>query len=138
MKNFENMNENLSIGQMEKLFIEGTTSTPSIECHEDGKICISGRSLPENPLDFYQPLMEWSKNYNADKAIIDIKLEYFNTSTSKVILDLLRVFEEKPQKSSISVNWHYEEGDDDNYESGQMYQEEVTGINFQFIEYPEI
>ena len=123
---------------MENLIIEGTSSTPYIDCNTSGKIVISGRSLPENPLNFFRPLMEWAKNLTNDHVEIDIKFEYFNTSTSKVILDFLKIFEEKQNKGDFKVNWFYEEGDDDNFESGQLYKDEIKGINFDFIEYAEM
>ena len=71
---------------MINLAIAGTEDTPKILFdHEQEKYEISGRSLPEDVLSFYQPVLEWFDTFSksASKGLkLEIKLEYFNTASS--------------------------------------------------------
>ena len=94
------------------LIIEGTNKTPSVKFQaEEGILEISGRSIPENSIEFYQPMFNWIDLYASNplaKTNAKIILEYFNTSSSKCILDVLRKLEQinKSGKSEIVVLWH--------------------------------
>src|SRR5688572_31551773 len=72
---------------MEILNLEGTADTPKIILDKgNGIFEISGRSLPEDSVEFYGPVLEWISNYaKAPNATthFSFKLEYFNTSSSK-------------------------------------------------------
>ena len=49
---------------MKTLTIEGTPKTPMVKFDgETGKIEIKGRSIPENSIEFYKPLVEWLDEY---------------------------------------------------------------------------
>ena len=82
---------------MDKINIEGTPKTPAIKLDpEAGIIEISGRSIPENSIEFYKPVMDWLNEYaeNAkSETAVNIILEYFNTSSSKCILDVFKKLE---------------------------------------------
>jgi hypothetical protein len=69
-------------------------------------------------------------------VIINIRLEYLNTSSSKVLFRLIKFICNK-YKSNATVNWYYEEGDDDIMEVGQMY-EDILNFPFEYTEYPEL
>jgi hypothetical protein len=127
---------------MENLHLEGSAKTPSI--HFDataGKLELKGRSIPENSVEFYKPLNEWidayGKNPVGDTAV-DVKLEYFNTSSSKCILDLFKKLESiSGDRTTVVVNWYFEEDDEDMEEAGQDYQA-IIGLPFNIIEVEEI
>ena len=122
---------------MKNLIIKETEKTPSVSLSTNGVLKIEGRSIPEDAAKFFKPLLDWTKDFSASKIRIDIKLEYFNTSSSKFILEMLRVLENNPANDdNILVNWFYEEGDLDVLESGQ-YFESIIGIPFKYIEYEE-
>jgi hypothetical protein len=55
------------------------------------------------------------------------KLEYFNTASSKIILDILMRLEDinNANSSNISIEWYYMESDDDMLEAGEEYKELV-------------
>ena len=98
---------------------------------------ISGKSIPENSLGFYQPLYSWIESYAvtpAKKTRIKIQLEYFNTSSSKCLLDIFRKFEaiKKSSKSEIEVMWNYEGEDEDMMEAGDDYNS-LVDIPFQLV-----
>jgi len=112
---------------MKDLVINGEAKTPTINFNfQNGELLISGRSIPENSVEFYEPVIAWLDEYKSSngKALkIDIKLEYFNTSSSKCILDLFKKLEElKEVEKDIAIKWFYEEDDEDMEEAGQDFQ----------------
>ena len=126
---------------MENLVIEGSPKTPTIKFNpEEGKLLIQGRSIPENSVDFFQPVYDWIDNYSEnpqDETVMDVKLEYFNTSSSKCILDVFKKLEKiNSDGSDVTINWHYEEDDEDMLEAGEDYQA-IINIPFKMIEIEE-
>ena len=126
---------------MENLVIEGTPKTPTIKFQpEEGKLLIQGRSIPENSIEFYKPLIDALENYSSspkDKTNVEIVLEYFNTSSSKCILDVFKKLEKiNSEKDGVVINWHYEEDDEDMLEAGEDYQA-IINIPFKMVEIEE-
>jgi hypothetical protein len=126
---------------MKPIIIEGTTKTPTIKFDADnGVFEIKGRSIPENSVEFYKPLVDWLENYKEsplEKTKVDIRLEYFNTSSSKCILDVFKKLEAiHKSKNDVEVNWYYEEDDEDMLEAGEDY-ESIIRIPFKMIEIVE-
>jgi hypothetical protein len=112
---------------MEIIKVEGTGRTPSIYFnHEEGIVEMSGRSIPENALSFYKPIFDWLDEYVTNpnpETIINFNLEYFNTSSSKCILDMLRKLERLPEEGyKATVKWFFDEGDEDMEESSNDYK----------------
>ena len=122
---------------MEKIAIEGGPKTPTINFEtEKGILEIKGRSIPENSIEFYKPLVDALEKY-ATKAqpatTVIIQLEYFNTSSSKCILDVFKKLEAIHKAgSAVTINWHYEEDDEDMLEAGEDYQA-IINIPFKMI-----
>lgn len=126
---------------MENLVIEGSPKTPTIKFNpEEGKLLIQGRSIPENSIDFYKPLVDALEAYtgNVKEATkVDIVLEYFNTSSSKCILDVFKKLERINEAGGgVAINWHYEEDDEDMLEAGEDYQA-IINIPFKMVEIEE-
>jgi len=126
---------------MEPIIIEGTKKTPDISFNaETGILEIEGRSIPENSIEFYKPMVDWLDDYAKspnDKTVVNIKLEYFNTSSSKCILDVFKKLEDiYKAKKDVVINWHYEEDDEDMLEAGEDYQS-ILKIPFKMIEIEE-
>lgn len=96
-----------------------------------------GRSIPENSTEFFKPLVDWLDQYASDpasKTIVNFHLEYFNTSSSKCILDIFKKLEIVHKgKNEVFVNWYYEEDDEDMLEAGEDY-ESIIRIPFKLIE----
>ncbi|HYG40658.1 MAG TPA: DUF1987 domain-containing protein [Cytophagales bacterium] len=120
---------------MEILNLEGAEDTPKIILDKNNGIFeISGRSLPEDSAEFYRPILEWLGKYGASpnpKTSFVFKLEYFNTASSKLILDILSKLEDIP---GMSVMWYYNEDDEDMQEAGEEFSELVE-IPFEFKTY---
>ncbi|MGC9374370.1 MAG: DUF1987 domain-containing protein [Bacteroidales bacterium] len=123
---------------MELISIEGTPKTPAVSFNaETGVIEIKGRSIPENSIEFYRPLVEWLEEYSKNPqklTTVNIQLEYFNTSSSKCILDVFKKLESiKKARNDVIINWYYEEDDEDMLEAGEDY-ESIIRIPFKMIE----
>lgn len=114
-----------SNSNLESFFREETTDTPQIE-FKDGTLNIKGRSLPENSIEFYKPLIDYLEEYSknpADLTKANIQLIYFNTPSSKCILDVFKKIESiYKSKHDVIINWYYEEGDEDMLEAGEDYE----------------
>jgi len=112
---------------MDAINIEGTAKTPGVKFSDSGVLEIKGRSIPENSVEFYKPLVAWLDAYSNQaqaKTEVNIQLEYFNTSSSKCILDVFKKLEaiHNGGSSEIIINWYYEEDDEDMLEAGEDYQ----------------
>ena len=126
---------------MEPIIIEGTSKTPTIKFDTGGGTFeIKGRSIPENSVEFYKPIVDWLDSYKETplpKTVVNVRLEYFNTSSSKCILDVFKKLETiHKAKNEVEVNWYYEEDDEDMLEAGEDY-ESIIRIPFKFIEIVE-
>ncbi len=128
--------------KLQVLEIQGTNKTPYIRFDpETGILEMKGRSIPENAVEFYKPLVDWLTEYAKnpkDKTEVNIQLEYFNTSSSKCILDVFKKLEEinKKEGKEVVINWYYEEDDEDMLEAGEDYQS-ILKIPFRMIEMEE-
>ena len=124
---------------MEDIFFKKTFNSPEIEfLAASGELNIEGRSIPEDPGEFYQRLITWVREYflnPAEETVMNIKLEYINSGSSKYLLELLRTLKENHGKGhKVLVKWFYEEGDESIEELGQHY-EQTMQIPFEIIEY---
>jgi len=124
---------------MEDLFLKKTFNSPEVEFSADsGEMMIEGRSIPEDPGEFFDRLTSWLNNYflrPKEKTILNVKLEYINSGSSKYMLELLRIMKINHQAGrDVLVKWYYEEGDESIEELGQHYQQTVQ-IPFELIEY---
>ena len=124
---------------MEDLNLEGTAKTPTVDFKSNGELLIKGRSIPENSIEFYKPIIDWLSDYGnspqSDTAV-NIQLEYFNTSSSKCILDVFKKLESLPD-TSVKVKWYYEEDDEDMLEAGEDY-EAIIDLPFEMVEVEEL
>jgi hypothetical protein len=126
---------------MEPIKIEGTPKTPTVRFDSSaGVFEIRGRSIPENSVEFYKPIVDWLDSYKENplpKTIVNICLEYFNTSSSKCILDVFKKLEAiHKAKNDVEVHWYYEEDDEDMLEAGEDY-ESIIRVPFKMIEIVE-
>ena len=123
---------------MDSISIEGTPKTPTVALDTGtGTVEIKGRSIPENSIEFYKPIVEWLEDYSKKPqklTTVNIQLEYFNTSSSKCILDVFKKLESiKKARNEVVINWYYEEDDEDMLEAGEDY-ESIIRIPFKMIE----
>ena len=122
---------------MDPLKIDATEETPLIVLDpENNHFEFSGKSFPEDVAEFYNPVLEWLQAYSEnpnEETVVDCKFEYFNTASSKVILDIMLKFEEMHENDHvIRVNWHFNEDDEDMEEAGEEYSDMID-VPFEFF-----
>lgn len=122
---------------MDVIKIMGTDDTPTVTLDAGNNVFeISGRSLPEDVAAFYNPIIEWMEKYNQAplaKTVFNFKLVYFNTASSKMLLDILMKLEELHNSGKeVVVKWHFTEDDEDMKEAGEEYAD-IVDVPFEQI-----
>jgi sulfur relay (sulfurtransferase) DsrC/TusE family protein len=116
--------------------ILSTKCTPEISLDPVGIIKITGRSINENVTGFSEQIDEWIDDYMSNPAeitTVDIYLEYFNSVNFKIYFNLLKkIGSIKMINKKYSINWYYEEGDEDILEKGEDISSALN-IPFNFI-----
>jgi hypothetical protein len=120
---------------MDILIRNASFETPAIELNPGiGRMEFTGRSLPEDSATFFKPVLGWIDEYltqPASKTDVEIKLEYFNTATSMV---LLKIFNKLNQLNGLTVHWYHYPEDEDMLESGKEF-EELSNLSFVYHEF---
>jgi len=124
---------------MEALKITETEDSPKVTLDLDANIMeLEGRSLPEDVNTFYEPVLSWLEEYSKsplENTVFTFKLTYFNTASSKVILDILTQFEEMIEEGhQVLVRWHFPDEDEDMQEAGEEYADMVD-VPFEMVSY---
>lgn len=123
---------------MKALSISSTSITPTIDFDQQtGELSLKGRSLPEQAYGLYKPVIDWLEEYvqnPADKTVLDINLEYFNSSSNKYLLLILKKLDDNLFKKGkdVIVNWYYDEDDEDSYDTALEYNE-VLDLDIKLI-----
>lgn len=121
---------------MESLIIESDLLTPRIVLNpEESKFEISEKSLPEDALAFYLPIIMWLEEYGKSpnpETNFEFKLEYFNTASSRMLYKLFSVLKEISEKSNVTIKWHYKQDDTDMLASGKRF-DQLINTPFEFI-----
>lgn len=116
---------------MNDLNIAATSNTPGIKaCRATGQVSLSGDSYPENSFDFFQPLIHWLEAYLAQEKqalTMELSLAYLNTSSVRVMMDLLDMLEEAFGKGmEVRLIWYYEAGNERVAELAEEFKEDCT------------
>jgi len=124
---------------MDDIYLKKTFNSPEVEfIASTGELNVEGRSIPEDPGEFFDRLINWLNDYflePAGETVMNIKLEYINSGSSKYMLELLRILKVNYEKGKkVLVKWYFEEGDESIEELGQHY-EQTMQIPFEIIEY---
>lgn len=114
---------------MENIYIAGSHDVyfvPTVDFNAETGVCLlSGESYLEETLEFYSPLIEWLEMYfeEVDQPItFNVKLTYFNTSSSRCVLDILNLLKDYEETGGkITINWYYDPADSDMIEEVEDY-----------------
>lgn len=124
---------------MENILIQGTKYTPDIEFDERrNALKIKGYSYPENAAAFYEPVLGWLRSYldqaHTPPLAIDMEMIYFNSSSSKILLDLFDLLDQYARQGrAVSVNWIYDEDNESAYECGVEFEEDIQHLQFRLM-----
>ena len=132
---------------MKNLIIPETDFTPRVNFIIDsGHLELSGISRPEDVADFYEEPLHWlgelensilgksEFKYQLEALNFDIKLSYFNSSSSKYLIMMLKHIKNLIDNGvTVKIDWYYEEGDDKMQEDGEDLADAVD-LEFNYIE----
>lgn len=122
---------------MEIIRLEATEDLPSVLFDGDkGLFEISKRSLPENAIRFYEPLIDYINEYlksPKEETNIVLHFDYISTSSTKQIMKMIMLFDQLKQTKKINLNWNYDKGDIDMMQTGSRL-EQLTSFKFIFNE----
>jgi hypothetical protein len=126
---------------MDKLIVKETPRTPSINFDPDrGKFDISGKSTPENSQGFYAPVLDYIDRYTtcpADKTVVNIKFEFFNTSSSNSIHSIFKKFEKVYRENrDVVIKWYYDSSDENMLDAGKDFMA-IIHMPFEIIKVDE-
>jgi hypothetical protein len=112
---------------------------PHINFDADSEYClIEGESYLEDAFEFYDNMMSWFREYfkTHQKVVLDCKLSYFNTSSSRALLDLFRLLKEfQDDGKQITINWYYPSEDHDDMRiEGEDFMDE-SDMHLSIISY---
>lgn len=123
---------------MDKIVIQKTKTSPEVVMDFDkGVLDIIGESYPENAVVFYKPVFDWLNTIiSSNKSLkVNFKLDYFNTSSSKCVIDILDTLDSYFKESGqVEVKWFYKEDDDDMLETGEEFSSDIK-LPFELISY---
>ena len=132
---------------MKNLIIPETDFTPKVNFIIDaGHLELAGVSRPEDVAGFYEEILDWlgdlensvleksEMKYNLSELKLEIKLSYFNSSSSKYLIMMLKHFKNLIDAGiQVKIDWFYEEGDDKMVEDGEDLADAVD-LEFNYIE----
>jgi hypothetical protein len=111
---------------MEKFYFKGNNELPTILFDKDVQCFeIKGKSVPDDGKVFYEPVLNWLDTYSqspAELTHVIFDLEYFNISTSKMLLYILyKLNEMQTAGHKVKVTWCYADEEDEMFEVGEDY-----------------
>lgn len=101
---------------MENFKLEGTMTLPSVDFKTDGKLSITGRSIPEHPEKFYSPIDKWMADFlqtNPTSVHLLVHLDYLNTHSTECVLLLMKKLEAYSNQGNVAITWLFDEYDED-------------------------
>jgi hypothetical protein len=121
-----------------KLERAATATSPYVLIDESkGYMKFSGESYLEDIIGFFKDINGWLEGYLAtdfDKFTFDCAMEYFNSSTTKILYNIVRAMDRAAEDGKTCVvNWVCDEDDDIIIECGEDFQEEMEYLEFNII-----
>jgi hypothetical protein len=130
---------------MKPLIIPPTEFAPKFYFNPNENIFeISGFSRPEDVAATYMPVINYLKDYElnyidnteiSEKSLtLSLKMKYFNSSSSKYLLDIIIFLISLTKKGlNLKIEWYYDKGDDTIKEAGEDIND-IAEFPFTFIE----
>jgi len=116
---------------------EKTDLTPYVLIDEErGYMNLEGESYHENIYEFFSEINEWLDNYlstDFESFTFDFELKYFNSSTVRILLGILRNMDRSKCVDNISVNWITTKGNKIIIECGEKFQEGLKNLKLSFV-----
>ncbi len=121
------------------LVLDKTQDTPGVILDKNqGLFEFAGTSIPENTKKFFQPVSEWIDEYISqpnNETVVNFKMIYFNTSSTKSLLDIMIQFKELAKNGKmLIINWYFKADDEDMLEAGEGFSKMVR-FPFNYIKF---
>lgn len=116
-----------------------TEKTPEVLFDaEKGLFRFKGVIFPEDAAKFFDPLFKYVEVYFAEakeNTTLEIDLEYFNTSSSRMLFQFMKLFSDNGVggASNVTIKWYYEADDPDMEEAGEEFSAMFDSVNFEMI-----
>jgi hypothetical protein len=121
---------------MDNLYIAPTPSSPEVDFRFDQHtLSLRGESYPENAAAFYGDVIARLQAYLAAQSggriEMNIALAYFNSSSTKMLFNLIEALNDAVQAgNTVVLNWYHDEEDDTILEFGQELSDDFPSITF--------
>jgi hypothetical protein len=116
---------------LKRLYISPTDDLPGVILDpKTGEFRIWGRVLPEDGNKFFKPILEWVEEYVEhpnDETIFYFKLDYYNSSTARMLTKLIVILEHIQEvNKKVKVVWEHSKEDEGMEERG----DELKSISY--------
>jgi len=121
--------------------IDAHTNKPYVKLDKENCIItFKGKSYPEHPSNFYDPIVEelikCSEHMEGEIITINLALEIMNSVSTKYIYNIINYINKSAKE--LNVNWYYEEDDEDMKEEGYIFENSFKNSNFNIIPITDI
>lgn len=123
---------------MKDLKINRTTDTPLVTFCNNGSLSVEGKAYNEDPMKFFMPLIEWCRDITIETVTFEIRLEYLNTASAKMMVEMIRTIDANSKIRKKEIQWYFEEDDEDMLETGQIIEESIFSIDFTYFKLAEV
>ncbi len=112
---------------MNSLILPSTNFTPAVTFHPNGHLSISGKARKIKVCNFFKPLFDWLEEYRYapyQNTILNLEFEILHVDSLVKIIDICRMLATMSKTDhNVSINWYYEEEDEDMQEMAEMISE---------------
>ncbi len=115
---------------METFDYPATNSTPLVKFIDNKRLVIQGRSISENEITFYAPLIAWASQVQSRLIEVEANLEYINSRCSKKLFMLFKALDRNVDVKQLIIHWYYDEGDEDALLKGHVFADALPHAEF--------
>jgi hypothetical protein len=123
--------ENLHLKEQRDIYF-----SPEVNFNAETGVCeVAGESYLEDAFLFYEILQNWIDAYEGNTIFFKFKLTYFNTSSSKGVLNVIKALRRKfDEGKDVTVIWYYPQENQDLLMEGEDFMCDVD-MQFSFVPY---
>jgi hypothetical protein len=124
---------------MQDIYIAAERDKPEVDFKfSQHHLLLRGESFPENAMAFYGPLvaalMDYLSQTRDTEITIDIELRYFNSSSTKILLNVFRMFDQASTSgNTVTLNWRHDPEDDTIAEFGNDIASDFITLNYHAV-----
>jgi len=116
--------------------IKANSNKPYVKLDKENcTLTIKGKSYPEHPAIFYDPIVEelikCSDYMEGEIITINLALEIMNSVSTKYVYNIINYINKSAKE--LSVKWYYEEDDEDMKEEGYLFKNAFPNSEFKII-----